>query len=160
MSTAVSNDRNTGLVSVGTHIFKIVDFKENMGPSGFPYWGYTVICVDAKGEDRNKEGFLTVSHSPGARFRMDEFLDAMLVPKTGSSKGESFVGKFFRANITHKDDQLTFAKVLAYDGAAPGNTSEGTPADVLERPKRQDPLAAKAEPVAETDEEEEEIAPF
>jgi hypothetical protein len=95
-------ERNTGLPSLGTHLFKVAKVRqsETEGGSGFHYWMVGCVIQD-KGPDQGKEVLHILSLSPGARFKIDEFLDAVNAPKNGSASGEQFIGKTFRAEVVH-----------------------------------------------------------
>lgn len=145
-------DRTTGLVSLGTHTFKVDRIREEVGPSGHPYLGLSCVCTD-EGPDRGKEAFLVLSLSPQARFKLDEFLDAIKAPKTGTMDSDSFKGKFFRAEVVHEEYEgnvrVGFRKMIPYDGQLGmelGQASEDLEAEenseeAPERPRSRDPFA-------------------
>lgn len=93
-------DRDTGLVSLGTHLFKVGEIKEGMGGSGYPNWTLDCICQDA-GPDQGLHVRMNVSHSPQASWKKNEFLDAVDAPKKGKLSAGWFIGKLFRGTVTH-----------------------------------------------------------
>lgn len=90
-------------VSEGMHTFTIVDAIATRGPSGYPYWNFTVVPETA-GEE-NKTARVGVSLSPKARFFMEKFLDAVQAPKGGRAKMNQFLNKRFRGEVKHEDYQ-------------------------------------------------------
>lgn len=132
-------DRNTGLVTVGTHAFKItkINLSDQPGSSGFHYFFVNCECADPSGDDRGKQALLTLSLSPKAAFVMHEFLDAMNAPKKGNMTADQFAkayeGKFFRATVTHSErggkTQADLTNLIAYDTPIP---SDNMPDDVVE----------------------------
>ena len=113
--TEVNLTRNTGLPSLGTHLFKIIRFSEHAGTE-FPYWRY--ICqIQDQGPDKGKEVMLQLSLSPSARWKMDEFLDAVKAPGQGKANGESYVGKMFRANgeLDIQRNKVNLVTMMSYD---------------------------------------------
>lgn len=102
MGTQIDLKRNSGLPSLGMHTFKLIRFSEEEGTNG-PYWRF--ICQVQDGPDQGKEVMLSLSHSQAARWKMDEFLDAVEAPEKGAASGERFVGSLFRATISHDTDR-------------------------------------------------------
>jgi hypothetical protein len=99
-STSVDLDRTSGLISLGTHTFKILSATEAPGGSGYPYWRFTLECTD-QGEDRKKQLLHMVSLSPQARWKLNEFLDAVNAPKKGKATANQFVGKYVKGSVIH-----------------------------------------------------------
>ncbi len=111
MSTPMKYRRG---ISDGIHTFRLTEFSEQMGGSGHPYWRYNMVCVDK--EDKDQSVTLFVSLSPAARFKQEEFLDAVGAPDEGQGYGEAFEGKLVRAEISHdkyKDDKEAL-QVITY----------------------------------------------
>lgn len=95
-------DRNSGIVSLGTKLFKVVETKTADGPSGFP--NVTVVCeVQDQGEDKGKRVWHNLSLNPTARFKVDEFLDAIGAAKKGQMRPSEFVGRLFKAEVIHEE---------------------------------------------------------
>lgn len=98
MSTSIELRRTTGLVSLGTHSFKVSPkSEEDQGDAG-PYWR-VIAEVISPGDDQGKEVMHSLSLSPKARFKMDEFLDGIGAPKKGSWTLEQSIGKTFRGSV-------------------------------------------------------------
>lgn len=120
MMSSIDLKRSSGLPSLGTHLFKIVRFSEETGASG-PYWRFVIQTQD--GEDKGKEMLLQLSLSPQARWKVDEFLDAMKAAKTGKADGEDFVGKMLIGEVIHDKYEnrnvAALATMMPYDGKAP-----------------------------------------
>jgi hypothetical protein len=119
--------RNSGEVSIGVHNFLI---KEHFTGSsnGGPYLGYRMECVD-QGEDRGKSHTIFLYNTLAARFKLDEFLDAIDAPKKGKATGDMFVGKYIRCSIVANSREKETYKAQvdkflpAGEIAKPGNTS-------------------------------------
>lgn len=86
-------------VAEGVHLFEIISFTEGEGDKG-PYWKFMCECL-TEGEN-SKTVPMFVSLSPAARWRAELFLDAVAAPKKGEVSADKFVGKKFRAQITHE----------------------------------------------------------
>jgi len=101
MSTKFSLERQSGQIPEGVHIFQIIEFEEKEGPKA-PYIQFTLEC-NAQGEiwDAQKV-WLNISLSPSARWKMDEFLDAMEADGKGEATAREFLGKGFKAYIKHE----------------------------------------------------------
>ncbi|KKM59967.1 hypothetical protein LCGC14_1546610 [marine sediment metagenome] len=99
MATTIDLSRKTGLLTLGTHTFRVLDKSvEELGPSGDPYW--RLICeVISKGEDQGKEIMHSISLGHKSRFIMDEFLDGVDAPRSGKGDLGQFLGKTFRASV-------------------------------------------------------------
>ena len=96
----ISLDRTANApVTEGIHSFKISSGEEAEGPKG-PYWKFTLTCLST-GEE-GKSVFFIVSLSPQARWRLEIFLDAIGAPPTGTATINQFVGRQFRAQVTHE----------------------------------------------------------
>jgi len=99
MATTIDLSRKTGLVTLGTHTFQVLDKSvEDVGPSGDPYW--RLICeIISKGDDKGKEIMHTISLGSKSRWIMDEFLDGVDAPRSGKGDLGQFIGKTFRASV-------------------------------------------------------------
>lgn len=127
--TSVNLERQNSVVSEGTHTFKIESSEEKMGGSGFPYWNFRLKCVD-EGPDKGQAVWAMISLSPAARFKLDQFLDAVGAPTKGTISHEHFVGKTLRATVkweTYNGSITAKPDAFLPVGAAPAPTS-GTPA--------------------------------
>lgn len=82
----------------GVHAFVITDVQEKVGGSGFPYIALTLECTE-NAEWQGKKVWTNISLSPQARFKVDEFLDAVGAPENGNATAMDFVGKSFKARI-------------------------------------------------------------
>jgi len=101
MSTPLDLDRTTGLITEGMHLFKVDTAEEKASTSsGNPTWYLGLICQD-QGEDQGKKMLLALSLSVGARFKIDELLDAVEAPKKGTILVEQLVGKVFKIYVVH-----------------------------------------------------------
>lgn len=87
-------------VSVGTHRLTIAKIEPQPGKE-FPYLrvSYKVLT---KGEE-GRQLVDNISLSPQARFRLDEWLDAVGAPTTGRGRPELFIGKTLRAEVGHEE---------------------------------------------------------
>jgi len=99
-SYKVSLDRTANApVTEGIHPFKIVAGDEGEGPAG-PYWRFTLTCLTKS--EKGKNVIFIISLSPQARWRCEIFLDAIGAPQTGTATIDNFVGRSFRAKVTHE----------------------------------------------------------
>jgi hypothetical protein len=97
--TAINAERKNTVVSEGVHAFKIMKSEEKTGKeSGEPYWNFQCSCTD-KGPDEGLTAWLMISLSPQARFKVDQFLDAINAPESGNIDHPQCVGKTFKAEI-------------------------------------------------------------
>lgn len=101
MSSAISFERDAGLITPGQHYFRITSVEEKIGPKG-PYFMW-YLTVEERSPDNTKTGIFVTSLSPAARFKMVEFLDAVGAPETGSGTPEQFVGFMIRGNVIHEE---------------------------------------------------------
>ena len=123
-------DRDSGLVSVGTHLFKVIDCKKSINGSGFPNWAFDCVCQDA-GPDQGMHVRLNVSHSPAAAWKKNEFLDALDAPRKGKSGSSVFFGKLFRGVVTHETynnkPQAVISTCISVDTPIPTDVSTTVP---------------------------------
>ncbi|HZX14873.1 MAG TPA: hypothetical protein VFF49_10810 [Thermodesulfobacteriota bacterium] len=108
--------RDSNLPALGTHTFKISEYKPNVGPQG-PYWGYRCTITD-NSPDRGKTIFLTISLSEAAAWKRNEFLDAIGAPKGGRGDGSKFLGKYFRGTVAHDKERnaAVISNMMPHDG--------------------------------------------
>ncbi len=152
MATTIDLSRKTGLVTLGTHTFRVTDKSvEDMGPSENPYW--RLICeVISKGEDQGKEVMHSISLGHKSRFVMDEFLDGVDAPRSGKGDLGQFIGKTFRASVGQDTYNGKLKSVLTnIMPVAPGQPSfddlpseiavedAALPADVVEDAEEESP---------------------
>lgn len=102
-TSAVDTTRGS-IMPEGIHRFLVTDIKEELGGSGFPYWAFTLILDEGSQWDGDMV-WENISHSPKARFKMDEWLDAFAIPEGKKSHGEDFIGKHVRAKVIHGEYQ-------------------------------------------------------
>lgn len=101
MDIVLDLERQSEPLSAGTHLLIIDDIDVDEGPSGYPFLRVTYKALE--GPEAGKEVQDIVSLSPQARFRVDAWLDALLMPKEGKAKPATFIGKTLRAEITHEE---------------------------------------------------------
>jgi hypothetical protein len=101
-STPVTNERKTNVVSEGNHIFRLTRFEEKTGPKG-QYWEYAATVAEP-GEEQGMPLVLRVSLTPQARWKMNEFMDAVQAPTEGVSVGEQFLGQYVRGHVIHTEN--------------------------------------------------------
>ena len=85
-------DPDANTCSQGLHLFKITAFDEIQGNGDYPSWQYKLVCQDA-GKEQGKSMLLFLSLNPNARFKIEEFLNAVEAPnKHAQITGDAFVG--------------------------------------------------------------------
>lgn len=129
--TSIDLERKNSLVSEGVHTFKIASSEEKgPGASGFMYWNFRMTCID-KGPDEGQAVWTMLSLSPQARFKLDQFLDAVEAPQSGTVSHENFVGKTLRAKIQWQDyegsPKAVVETYIVPGAAVPANNGNGTP---------------------------------
>ena len=92
--------RSSGLPSQGVHLFKITKAEEKESTSGNPMWVLTCVCQTA-GDDQGLQMPVFLSLTDAARFKVDEFLDAIEADKHGSLEVGECVGKLLRIAVQH-----------------------------------------------------------
>jgi hypothetical protein len=111
--TAIDAKRKNSLVSKGVHTFKITKSEEKIGKeSKEPYWNFQLSCQD-EGPDKGLTVFLMISLTPAARFKVDQFLDAIGAPGEGSIDHPQCVGKTLRSEIKWDEYQGNLKAVAA-----------------------------------------------
>jgi len=100
----INLDRNTGLVSEGTHLFKITRAEEKLNNDGEPKFIVEFTCQDS-GPDQGLKFTEFFSIDGRARYRLDNFLDALNAPKKGSWGASDVMGKLIRITIAHNEWQ-------------------------------------------------------
>jgi hypothetical protein len=79
------------------HYARLTAVEERAGPKG-TYLAYT-CTVEEDSEDRGKDLPYRVSLSSAARWKMNEFLDSVGAPTSGSSKGSDHLGKLIKIHV-------------------------------------------------------------
>lgn len=134
--TEINFERKNSVCSEGVHSFKIVKSEEKAGGSGFPYWAFELTCID-EGPDKGQKVWTNVSLAPQARFKVDQFLDAVGAPVKGSASHEAFVGKTLRISIkweTYNGSVKAAADAyIPLNAAAPKSSSTATPAENVDQ---------------------------
>ena len=135
MPATISLERHSGLPSEGQHVFKVVRASEEEGSAG-PYWRY---ILQVQGSDEaGREMMLNLSLSSNARWKIDQFLDAMEAPGKGTARMEEFVGRSFMGNVVHEvyegAKKAALADMSPYSGTAPPKPSTTTPDKQAELP--------------------------
>lgn len=95
-----SNERMEDIPPVGVHLVRVANFDTGQGQSG-PYIKYTLEIQE--GPFQGRWLWLYLSLSEKARFKLNEFLDAVEAPKKGTSHPEDFVGAVFRVMVEHEE---------------------------------------------------------
>jgi hypothetical protein len=88
-------------MSIGTHLAVVQYRGTSDGPSGFPFITVRLECLDE--DELGNEALDRISLSPAARFRLDNFLDAIGAPRSGSMKVSQFDGHKVVVAIDHED---------------------------------------------------------
>lgn len=118
-------------VTEGIHPFKIVSGEEAEGPKG-PYWKFNCTCLTPGEEGKNV--FTIVSLSPQARWRLEIFLDAVAAPSSGAATIDKFVGRQFRAKVTHEMyEGRTQARLADMFPMTSGKVAPASPAVTIKR---------------------------
>lgn len=98
--------RKDTLIPQGLYPFRIIEFEVRQGGSGFPYISYTMELVAESKELQDWEGqriWMNVSLSPQARWKLDEFLDAVGAPEKGTAEPGDFLGAVVLAEVVHNE---------------------------------------------------------
>lgn len=95
------------LVLEGDHLLRVMDVTESdvSGPSGYTYWRFNLEVAGRNDPDLGQRIPLFLSKSPGARWKVDEFLDAVEAPTEGTVNPLDFVGKLMMGVIEHGPDK-------------------------------------------------------
>lgn len=91
----IVNDRAE--VAPGMHYARLLEVVEKQGPKG-EYWQYT-LTVEEEGRDNGKELAYRVSLSPSARWKVNEFLDAVGAPQEGTTKPDTYLGTMVKVHV-------------------------------------------------------------
>lgn len=106
---SIDLDRSSGATSCGIHLFEITGFKSQVSGSGNPTWIFDVVCIDPASEDKGIKMSLFLTMTQAARWKVDEFLDAVGAPRKGRMSGAQFMHKTFRGNVEDSewDNKIT-----------------------------------------------------
>jgi len=97
----ISTERTAGTISEGCHLMKILELEERDGPTGYPYINVT-LQVTERSVDNDKRLWTVLSLSPKARFKIEEFLDAMEVKPGGEVDLMGFAGRNIYGIVQHE----------------------------------------------------------
>lgn len=91
-------------ISEGIHAFVISDITEGESSNNNPMWTVRLKCLD-EGPENGKEATLWLVLIDSMRWKTEKFLDAVQAPPTGSAPYTAFIGRKFRAQISHRKDE-------------------------------------------------------
>ena len=103
--TAINTTRKAGAIPEGVHRFKIVDYEEREGPKG-AYWAYTMEVEENSPFD-GQNVWTNISLSDAARWKLEEFLDALQIDEGVQITGDAFLGQCLRGEIVHDEYTVT-----------------------------------------------------
>ena len=158
MPIDVNFDRVTGPIPEGIHPFQILEMSlsDEPGPSGYHYVSVKLSCL-SEGPNMDKHVYTNLSLSPSARFKMEEFLDAVGAPHEGSGDLEDFVGERVRCQIKvdafEGVDRAAVAKMLPWDENATNIKPEVKDLSRLESKRKRSIAGKKVEDLVDLDEE-------
>jgi hypothetical protein len=162
---------NSGLLPNGVYRIVIEDAQEKTGPSGYPYVNLKIRAIN-KGQKSAMPIFEVLSTAPEARFRVEQFLDAVGAPESGSAGARWFKGKSCWASLKSDEYQGTWrnkvAQYLTEEAAqeliekmANEANRASDDDDEDDTPKKKAPARSAAKrPAPKIDELEEEDIPF
>ena len=120
MGTTFDFERNSGVMAEGIHYFRLTAVEEKDGPKA-TYFEYTCTCEE-RSEDNGKELPLRLSLSAAARWKLDEFLDAVGAAASGEGKPEQFLGLVIRGSVVHAE----------YEGRLKAEIAQALPSDMAQ----------------------------
>jgi hypothetical protein len=88
----------------GIHSFVVSKIDEGESSNNNPMWTVRLTCIDDGGPDEGKEVTMWLVLTDSARWKLEKFLDAVNAPATGSGDYRNFVGRRFRAQIKHRNN--------------------------------------------------------
>jgi hypothetical protein len=154
--TPISLSRTAGALPEGVHSFRIVEVEEREGPSEWPYLNVTMEVEEGSDYDGQRV-WATVSLSPKARWKLEEFLDAVQAPEEGELYGDDFVGVRVRTTIIHEQwEGQTRARVerfLPMESGGPSSPSTQLSFDTLRKKAKGDGGRKKTNSPPEPDSE-------
>jgi hypothetical protein len=107
---SIPAERTANMTSEGTHLFKITKAEEKASPNdGSALLVIEMTCQDSNPEDQGVRftEFFAVDPNAKARWKFNNFLDALQAPKKGSLEVGWFMGKLIRITIVHDEYQGT-----------------------------------------------------
>lgn len=88
-------------VSEGLHGFTVADIEETESANSHnPMWVVTLACLTEA--EAGKEARMYLVLTDAARWKFEQFLDAVGAPSTGTAKAHQFVGRRLKAQVTHR----------------------------------------------------------
>ena len=139
-----------GQVFEGIHYFRLTACEEKEGPKG-TYFEFT-CTVEERSDFHGQTLPLRLSLSSNARWKVDEFLDAVQAPPSGKGTFQQFVGQMVRGKVEMVEydgrPKSELASVLPMDVAAPPAPTPATVPGVpgAGTPTTHAPVAAEATP--------------
>lgn len=112
----------TRKIEPGIKRLKILSIDEKFGPSGYTY--LTMQMEITRGPEKTLTFAERLSLSPQARFRVNQFLDAIAAPDSGSVDSGSFVGKYLWATVKI-DDSREIVSPVVEKYLLPGDVDQG-----------------------------------
>ena len=103
--STIDTTRTAGAVPEGVHRFQVVDFEEKIGPAA-PYWSYTLEVQEDSPFD-GQSVWANISLSAKARWKLEEFLDAMQIQEGMKLSGDTFLGQYVRGDVVHDEYETT-----------------------------------------------------
>lgn len=171
----LKREGNSGLLPNGVYRIVVEDAQEKTGPSGHPYVNLKIKAI-VKGKQSSMPIFEVLSTAPEARFRVEQFLDAVGAPESGSANARWFKGKSCWASLKSEEYQGTWrnkvAQYLTEEAAMElieKTANEANDADmdddfvddeVEEKPVKKSKTSKRSAPAPKIDELEDEDIPF
>lgn len=90
-------------VPEGIHPFSVSEIEEGESSSQNPMWTVTLACLTPGEEGKTVPLFLVLT--PSARWKLEQFFDAVGAPTSGMVTADRFKGRKLRCQITHEDYQ-------------------------------------------------------
>ncbi len=116
----INFERGSGIPE-GLHYFRLSSVEEKSGPKG-TYFEFT-CTVEERSDCAGETLPLRLSLSANARWKVDEFLDAVQAPEAGKGTFQQFVGQMVRGKVEHSEydgrPKSEIVNVLPMDVAAP-----------------------------------------
>jgi hypothetical protein len=141
------------VVAEGMHLCEIAGCDSKQSSSGNAYLSLRFKIIGDSDPDQGKSVWGRLMLTPASRWKLEEFLDAVVAPTAGRWSPDKFLGKVLKVQVTHEEYQgETRANVDKYfptsaAGAAPKAAArKGLPT-----------ITPKAAPVEEEDDEDDEV---
>lgn len=111
----VEMDRTANVpIAEGVHQFRIKDIEEGESRSNNPMWTVTLACLTPAEEGKEVRTWIVLT--PEARWKFEEFLDAVGAPETGTATASQFIGRTLNAQVMHEEyegrDQAKIGKMM------------------------------------------------